>query len=402
MKKPEIGQITEIIANGHAFGKHVLGTAPDSHYPGQNTFRMPELGPDLGIETKADLNNYIKDFLGKDGTEGFAQKPGQYLFYNKADNVLLSFNLNDSKGDFGSIYRPNDFRTTFNRDLRQARFDAPGKVHLAKTPNEITNLTNKFVKDILHTPHAKATFLSKLDDLGKNGGFFIGVGVGGTLAVQHLLDGNPAHAAESFVDIAVPYGETIRHTAQMNPELAVRSAIIETASNVGCIAVGGLSGSGVTYFTGGTAVPAGLTVAASTSGCLVGGLVVGETTAFVYDGYQTISDKIADLFNDVVDEFPPETLNLATLDSDTAHALLPDTIQPGMPPEVESLVLVKPNPEQFNAQFEEIKDYGGLPNVETYLNEQACTTPEHQIGLETSSTPVQLHQRNMSLLVPGQ
>jgi hypothetical protein len=149
-------------------------------------------------------------------------------------------------------------------------------------------------------------------------------------------------------------------------------------SGIGCVTVGALAGTGGTI-----TVPVVGTIAAGSAGCLAGmaggGVVFGMGTALIYDSYDALADAarnaahyvgdhvssaidgISNLFNEA------SSAEKLSITADFAHAALPDRLEPGMPPEVESLVIFKGDRDMFNRQFEEICEYGGLGEVEAYL-----------------------------------
>jgi len=104
-------EISDAIAHGHAFQKHVL----DSHkFDGEK-----DLGPDLSIETNSDLRDHIHDTLMSPETQCFSTQHDHDIFYNEGTNTIVIHDPN--RDDLGTCYRPDngekDFERIFNDDV---------------------------------------------------------------------------------------------------------------------------------------------------------------------------------------------------------------------------------------------------------------------------------------------
>lgn len=188
-----------------------------------------------------------------------------------------------------------------------------------------------------------------LTKLGKNSGTVGGFAIGGlTSAFTLVAGGSKAEAAEVFYETAVPYGETQIDIAKGDAKAAARSATIETSSNVG--ALGGMAvGAAI-----GSAVPVIGTVAGGVVGSIVGGLSAAGATEYVADHWDKAKEWLR------VDES-------VKLDLQTAFRKLPNKARDDMPPEVAALVEVKASKTLFERQFNELKEHGGLDEVQGYI-----------------------------------
>ncbi len=109
-----IDLIAEYISHGHAYDRHLLGrlSNPNDTLMGQNAYRLtnPYVGPDLGITTPNDLQNYVGRMLDDPGTVGFrSPRDGSLTLYNSSDNTLLFIDASNKTlthqngGDFGTV-----------------------------------------------------------------------------------------------------------------------------------------------------------------------------------------------------------------------------------------------------------------------------------------------------------
>lgn len=174
--------------------------------------------------------------------------------------------------------------------------------------------------------------------LGRNGGVVAGVVLGTLSGVFTLAaGGSKAEAAQMVYGAAVPYGETQIDLARGDLLAAEKSAIVETASNLGSLG-GAAAGAAI-----GTLILPGVgTVIGAGIGALGGGIGAGYFAQKIHD-------------------------NKPVLDMQTAFNALPNNVTPDMPPEVAALVEVKASRELFEKNFAEIESYGGLSEVQAYI-----------------------------------
>ena len=90
----------------------------------------------------------------------------------------------------------------------------------------------------------------------------------------------------------------------------------------------------------------------------------------------------------------------STLTADEAFNRLPDRVAPGMPPEVESLVLFKGDRALFDRQFDEIAGYESLDVVQDYLERRADMEKDMDAApdMQDNTQPAPLHR---SALMPA-
>lgn len=149
----DLRAVIHIIANGHTYTKHVRGIGTDT--PGINEFNSSARGPNLNIKSPTDLENYLHDFLKKEGTIGFEEpnKKGIYRFYNPTENVFLAFNTRSREDrGIGSAFRPKDGESYFTRLHTHATQNGKIEVPLSKTPEEIIALAERFPENIKSLP----------------------------------------------------------------------------------------------------------------------------------------------------------------------------------------------------------------------------------------------------------
>lgn len=289
MVDPKVSLISSVVATGHAYDKHVLGDDPNS--PGINKFNDPNLGRDLGINSKADLQEYIEDMLSKEGTRAFRDPntPGRYVFYNRADNTMLV--LNGKDGDLGTIYRPERGPQAWQSLVNNAR-SGPSKVNIVGKPEDIEKLiTGKkgFFKHVENDPRAKQNlqnrldtitdhidspsgkFASKLADslerLGKSGGPITGVVAGVAAALATVISGgSAAQASEVAFETAVPGGEVVTEVIEGDAHGAGRATATEVGGWAGA-AGGAAAGAAI-----GSIVPGVGTVIGGVIGGFIGGI----------------------------------------------------------------------------------------------------------------------------------
>jgi len=164
MANPELKVVTKIVANGHAYKKHVLGI--DSY----KEARVPEFkggtghGRELNIESPKDLENYLNQFFQKEGTKGFAHPTdGIFYFYNKSDNVMVTINVKDP--DLGTVYRPESKAKKFA--VLHKRASESGKIHVLDKPEAIESLTNRATKAISLSENGRATYATRTEEITK-------------------------------------------------------------------------------------------------------------------------------------------------------------------------------------------------------------------------------------------
>lgn len=168
-------------------------------------------------------------------------------------------------------------------------------------PFEMTKEFNASVKPMEHMGY---TFNKEASPFMKGAQKYmpssVGLGLAGGTAIYALSKGaSPAQAAEVFYEGAVPYGEAQVNFAQGDMYGAVRSATVETVSNMafGACAVPGAAFGGA----GGTAVMPGVGTAVGAGG---GALVAGTGCAV---GAGVVTDKAFD----VADRLPQATVDVA-------------------------------------------------------------------------------------------
>ena len=128
--------------------------------------------------------------------------------------------------------------------------------------------------------------------VGKRGGMVAGAVMGLGFAAAAAADGDYNDAGETFVEIAVPYGEAGIELAKGNEEAAAKAAVVETAANVGSAggaAAGAMAGAAIGVWFGGVGAVPGAVV-----GGLVGSIVAGIGTGYAaevtYDHLQDNND----------------------------------------------------------------------------------------------------------------
>ncbi|MBL8496804.1 hypothetical protein ABF87_09160 [Nitrosomonas sp. JL21] len=225
---------------------------------------------------------------------------------------------------------------------------------------------------------AKGSALGKLAEtfgkLGKNGGVIAGVALGTLSGVFTLAaGGSKAKAAQVVYEAAVPYGETQIDLAHGDLLAVEKSAIVETASNIGSLG-GAAAGAaiGTMILPGiGTAIGAGI-------GALSGGVSTGYITEKIHDNYAQTENETVRLAHEASESLKnavQRTKQLLAgwfdekpvLDAGAAFNALPGNVKPDMPPEVAALVEVKASRELFEKSFAEIEQHGGLSEVQAYI-----------------------------------
>ena len=143
-----IGDICSVIAQGHAFDRHV------------NEYSSSDYGKEIPIETREDLNDYLLVFFDDQETVGFVHpKDNMTLFYNRRDNVFACINPKDD--DLGSAYRPLGGMRYWTQKTNEAR--KRGRVDVASSPKEVNALKDKAVKSVEMSPSGKETISRNRD-----------------------------------------------------------------------------------------------------------------------------------------------------------------------------------------------------------------------------------------------
>ncbi len=235
--------------------------------------------------------------------------------------------------------------------------------------------------------------------LGRNGGVIAGVTLGSLAGVFTLASGgSTAEAAEITYESVVPYGETQLDLARGDLEAAARSTTVETVSNT--VSIGGVLAGAAAGAAIGSAVPVVGTAVGAVAGGIIGGMGAGVTAAYitekVYDNYAVLKSGTVQLAHETADSLTNAVQDTGrylaywfdddpVLDVQIAFNALPNTVAPGMPPEVVALVEVKSSQEIFERSFAEIESHGGLPEVQAYIEahpqnaEHNAPTPENPI-----------------------
>lgn len=259
-------------------------------------------------------------------------------------------------------------RTEFDRASHKANLDSLLNEKGAAT---LQNHRNSRVEALTET----------FDKLGKNGGVIAGVAFGTLSGAFALASGSSrADAAQMFYEAAIPYGETQLDLARADMDAAARSAVIETASNIG--SGGGIVAGAAAGAVIGSAVPVIGTAAGAVVGGFVGGLGGGYGAAYimekVHDNHAALKSGAVRLAHGAVESLTgtvQETKHLLAswsgskpaLDAQAFFRILPDNVAPDMPPEVAALVEVKGSRALFEKSFAEIERHGGLPELLAYI-----------------------------------
>ncbi|UJP03684.1 MAG: hypothetical protein LZF85_04330, partial [Nitrosomonas sp.] len=208
---------------------------------------------------------------------------------------------------------------------------------------EFDRASNKGNLDTLLNEKGAATLLSHRNTrleamaetfgkLGKNGGVIAGVTLGTFSGAFTLAAGrSKAEAAQVVYEAAVPYGETQIDLAHGNIMAAEKSAIIETASNIGSL--GGAAA--------GAAIGTGI-------GALGGGVGTGYLTEKIHDNYAQIKSGTVRLADETAESLTNAVQKTKQFlsgwfdrkpspDAQAAFNALPNSVSPDMPPEVAAL-----------------------------------------------------------------
>ncbi len=253
-------------------------------------------------------------------------------------------NINTAAQSPDEIYRDMDRSPQKMAETLKPYTDKAIQIDLLKPDGEVAISISQSEIDIHHPLDSKrgTGFMAELAEhtgkLGRNGGVVAGVVLGTLSGVFTLAaGGSKAEAAQMVYGAAVPYGETQIDLARGDLLAAEKSAIVETASNLGSLG-GAAAGAAI-----GTLILPGVgTVIGAGIGALGGGIGAGYFAQKIHD-------------------------NKPVLDMQTAFNALPNNVTPDMPPEVAALVEVKASRELFEKNFAEIESYGGLSEVQAYI-----------------------------------
>ncbi len=223
-------------------------------------------------------------------------------------------------------------------------------------------------------PPVEAPRVQFLDSLAKNsglvGGAVIGAASGGA---TWILGGEAKDAAQSFIEGAVPYGETAIDLVEGDVAAAAHSATVETVSNGASIAGGAIGG-----VVGQILIP--IPVVGAAVGGAAGALIVGAGTGVATDWLlksETAQSAIASVKNYFNGE-AAETQVAMELSPDEVRETLrqfPESGVAGLSPEMQSLYEFRDHPERFDEQFAALRDGGSFtPEVIAEI-ESARTEP---------------------------
>jgi hypothetical protein len=183
-------------------------------------------------------------------------------------------------------------------------------------------------------------------------------------------------------------------------DAAARSAVIETASNIG--SGGGIVAGAAAGAVIGSAVPVIGTAAGAVVGGFVGGLGGGYGAAYimekVHDNHAALKSGAVRLAHGAVEGLTgaaQEAKRLLAswpgdkqaLDAQAAFRILPDNVAPDMPPEVAALVEVKGSRTLFEKSFAEIERHGGLPELQAYIEAHPQDTGQKVPPAVSSPSP---------------
>ncbi|MFP4098318.1 MAG: hypothetical protein ACLFP8_06225 [Alphaproteobacteria bacterium] len=258
---------------------------------------------------KAEFWNEGMTRLYADYLEGLGDGPGRARFNLGANpRPALKAQAMQKVIDRTAIFATEDqaLNALVNRDPRYKDMIEPGVYDKAK-PADLKRQVGKI-----------GAFLERI---GKNSGIVNGIIIGGAAGALTLaLTRDPAQAAETTFEAAVPYGEAALEAARFNREAAVRAAQTETGATIG-----GLAG-GATGATIGSAIMPG-------AGTLIGGIVGGLGGGI---GGSIVTGYLLDIEENFSTTLPPgikaelmemgATENTSCLNSATIHLQEPSEL----------------------------------------------------------------------------